>query len=95
MRLSDYAAYYGKTENTDFYGKKAKNAMYIPVHAGRAFDPTTFDMMQELDILKQYIGTEHFITPQSRTKKRIVGIGKNVLPVGFGGMLCFEVCYVK
>lgn len=92
MTLTDRILYTGRPINSKFYGKKTVNAVYVPI-SDYEIDPMNFDLKQEFNQILQEIGNFHLIS--GRKKKKIVGVGKNIVPVGFGSTFCFELFYVN
>lgn len=88
--------YGSKSMNEKFHGKETVNKWYIPVFG----DPDE-QVSPNLDLSIKYnkalamIGQTYLITSQSRKKKKVVGLGENLVQVGFGGTLCCELCYLK
>lgn len=85
--------YFGKTKNRYVYGKRTKNCFTLPFCYGE-FNPLTFapqDKLQKcLDLLNQPV-----LLKGKKIPVRIVGVGKECIPKGFGGIPSFEFCYSR
>lgn len=76
--------YSGRTENEKVYGKRSVNSVYVPYNGSPS----------EGRIVLSEIGKKYLLTSQSRKPKKIVGVGKRIVPVGFDAIFCFELCYI-
>jgi len=84
MTVLDTWTYRGRTENLEVYGKRSVNSVYVPF-AGS---------LSECRKVLSEVGKSYLLTSQSKNEKRIVGVGKRLILVGFDQIFCFELCYV-
>ena len=84
MAVLDTWIYSGRTENLEVYGKRSVNSVYVPF---------TGNLSEGRKVLSE-IGKSYLLTSQSKNEKRIVGVGKRIIIVGFDQKYCFELCYV-
>lgn len=84
MAVLNTWTYSGRTENTKVYGKRSVNSVYVPF---------TGNLSECRKVLSE-VGKSYLLTSQSKNEKRIVGVGKRLILVGFDQIFCFELCYI-
>lgn len=84
MAVLNTWTYSGRTQNLKVYGKRSVNSVYVPF---------TGNLSERKKVLLE-IGKSYLLTSQSKNEKRIVGVGKRLILVGFDQIFCFELCYV-
>ncbi len=88
MAVLDTWTYSGRTENIKVYGKRSVNSVYVP------FTGNLSELEGECKKILSEIGKSYLLTSQSKKEKRIVGVGKRLILIGFDQLFCFELCYI-
>jgi len=84
------ADYLGNSSNQEFNGKRVKKAFYVGLGG---FDPMTFDLKRKYSEYLSMVG-QNIQLNGNKKPVTIKGLGKKLVPTGFGSTLCFEFCYV-
>lgn len=87
-------SYFGVTRDSDdsYFGKRVKKSFYLEINLGQKINPS-FDIQSEYNGYKSMIGKQ-IMLGTNKKPVTIKGINKSILPVGFGGALAYELCYV-